>query len=395
MKKRKSKKNIRKRYAIVISSLFLLIILTFVGVKALFDKFILSNSTNKADNSSIINSNIKTDSSSPSTNPPKKKEVIEAKELLITAAGDCTLGTDTKFDYGSSLPAMWVKQNKDYSYFFSNVKHIFEKDDYTLVNLETPFTSSQTKANKGGGVVFNFKGPMDFSKILSSSSIEGVTISNNHIYDYGQKGFDDTITSLKDEKIDFCGEGFSILKEIKGVKVGFLGYQGWDETNKLKEKIKSDIEKLRSDGASIVIPYFHWGIENQYKPYSTQINLAHFSIDNGADLVLGSHPHVIQTIENYKNKLIVYSLGNFSFGGNVNPRDKRTFMTQLKFKLENNTLKNYDVRIIPTSISSVDYINDYKPTPMEGSKKTSLIKYLNELSPSLNGKISDDFFNLE
>lgn len=391
MKKRKSKKNIRKRYAIIISSLFLIIMLTFVVVKALCDKFILTNSQN----SPVTNSNIKTDATSPSTNSLDKKEVIEAKELLITAAGDCTLGTDTKFDYQSSLPAMWVKQNKDYSYFFSNVKHIFEKDDYTIVNLETPFTSSQTKSNKGGGVVFNFKGPMDFSKILSSSSIEGVTISNNHIYDYGQKGFDDTIISLKNEKIDFCGEDFSILREIKGVKVGFLGYQGWSETSKLKEKIKFDIEKLRSDGASIVIPYFHWGIENQYKPASVQINLAHFAIDNGADLVLGSHPHVIQTIENYKNKLIVYSLGNFSFGGNSNPKDKRTFITQFKFKLENNVLKNYDIKIIPTSISSVDYKNDYKPTPMDGSEKNALIKYLNELSPSLKGKISDDFFNLE
>lgn len=391
MKKRKSKKTIRKRYAIIISSLFLTIMLTFVIVKSLCDKFILTNSPN----SPVTNSNIKTDATSPSTNSLDKKEVIEAKELLITAAGDCTLGTDTKFDYQSSLPAMWVKQNKDYSYFFSNVKHIFEKDDYTIVNLETPFTSSQTKSNKGGGVVFNFKGPMDFSKILSSSSIEGVTISNNHIYDYGQKGFDDTIISLKNEKIDFCGEDFSILREIKGVKVGFLGYQGWSETSKLKEKIKFDIEKLRSDGASIVIPYFHWGIENQYKPASVQINLAHFAIDNGADLVLGSHPHVIQTIENYKNKLIVYSLGNFSFGGNSNPKDKRTFITQFKFKLENNVLKNYDIKIIPTSISSVDYKNDYKPTPMDGSEKNALIKYLNELSPSLKGKISDDFFNLE
>lgn len=391
MKKRKSKKTIRKRYAIIISSLFLTIMLTFVIVKSLCDKFILTNSPN----SPVTNSNIKTDAISPSTNSLGKKEVIEAKELLITAAGDCTLGTDTKFDYQSSLPAMWVKQNKDYSYFFSNVKHIFEKDDYTIVNLETPFTSSQTKSNKGGGVVFNFKGPMDFSKILSSSSIEGVTISNNHIYDYGQKGFDDTIISLKNEKIDFCGEDFSILREIKGVKVGFLGYQGWSETSKLKEKIKFDIEKLRSDGASIVIPYFHWGIENQYKPASVQINLAHFAIDNGADLVLGSHPHVIQTIENYKNKLIVYSLGNFSFGGNSNPKDKRTFITQFKFKLENNVLKNYDIKIIPTSISSVDYKNDYKPTPMDGSEKNALIKYLNELSPSLKGKISDDFFNLE
>lgn len=126
-----------------------------------------------------------------------------------------------------------------------------------------------------------------------------------------------------------------------------------------------------------------------------QVNLAHFAIDEGADMILGSHPHVIQSLENYKNKLIVYSLGNFSFGGNFNPSDKRTFIIQTKVKTLNGAIETMDYKVIPTSISSVDYKNDYAPTPMTGDNRSKLLSKLNSLSPSLNGKISDEFFSIQ
>lgn len=326
---------------------------------------------------------------------PAPEPLVEKKEIVISAAGDCILGTDDKFGYDMSFPAMLTNQNNDYGYFLSNVKNIFEEDDYTIVNLENPLTDEQVKADKGEGTVFHFKGPSEYTKILTSSSVEGVTIANNHIYDYGIEGYKDTVESLKNANLDFCGEGNVILTEVKGIKIGFLGYTGWSNDNALKEKIRADINNLRDQGAKIVIPYFHWGIERENIPYSVQTDLAHYAIDNGADLVLGSHPHVIQSIENYKDKLIVYSFGNFSFGGNFNPEDKRTFILQVKFNFLDNEMEDYAVKIISTSISSVDYRNDYKPTPMEGEAKTQFLKTINELSPTLNNKISDEFFLLK
>ncbi|WP_317311019.1 CapA family protein [Clostridium thermobutyricum] len=325
----------------------------------------------------------------------KEEKVVKKEEIIITAAGDCTLGTDTNFNYSSSLNAEVANSGNDYGTLMKNVKEIFEKDDYTIVNLETTFTESNEKLNKGEGITFNFKGPKEFVNILKEGNIEGVTISNNHIYDYGQKGFTDTVNTLKEANVDFCGEGYKILKEIKGIKVAFLGYQGWMETEELKSKIKADIEEMRDKGALLVIPYFHWGIERANKPYDVQVNLARFSIDNGADMVLGSHPHVMQSIENYKGKMIVYSLGNFSFGGNSNPVDKRTFMVQMKFKFEDDKNVGAEYRIIPASISSVKNRNDYRPTPSKGEEKKAILKELNNLSETLNGKISDNFFTLK
>ena len=325
----------------------------------------------------------------------KEVEKVEVREeILLTFAGDCTLGTDTKFGYSGSLPAMFDSQNKDYSYFFKNVYDIFSKDDYTLVNLETPLTDATVKADKGSGTVFHFKGPKDYVNILTSSSIEGVTIANNHMNDYGKKGLTDTVETLSANKVDFCGKNYKIEKEIKGSKFLFLGYEGWSFSTELKNQISKDIKEGKANG-SIVIPYFHWGIERQYEPYDVQVNLAHFAIDEGADMILGSHPHVIQSLENYKNKLIVYSLGNFSFGGNSNPSDKRTFIMQTKIKTLNGAIENMDYKVIPASISSVDYKNDYAPTPMTGDNKSKLLKKLNSLSPSLNGKISDEFFSIQ
>lgn len=323
---------------------------------------------------------------------PKTKAVRE--EILLTFAGDCTLGTDTKFGYSGSLPAMFENQNKNYSYFFKNVYDIFSNDDYTLVNLETPLTDATVKADKGSGTVYHFKGPKDYVNILTSSSIEGVSIANNHMNDYGKQGLTDTAETLSSNKVDFCGKNYKIEKEIKGTKFLFLGYEGWSFNNELKNQISNDIKEGKKNG-SIVIPYFHWGIEKQYQPYDVQINLAHFSIDEGADMVIGSHPHVIQSLENYKNKLIVYSLGNFSFGGNFNPSDKRTFILQTNIKTLNGVLESMDYKVIPASISSVDYKNDYAPTPMTGDNKVQLLNKLNSLSPSLNGKISDEFFSIQ
>ncbi|MGL4774317.1 MAG: CapA family protein [Clostridium sp.] len=331
----------------------------------------------------------------------KKKQEEEEKnklvktEVVISAAGDCTLGTDTKFNQATSLPTAVKNVGNDYSYLFKNVYDIFSKDDYTIVNLENPFTDATTKKDKGTGTVFHFKGPKEYVNILTKGGIEGVTISNNHIYDYGKQGFEDTVATLKDGNVEFFGEGYKILTDVKGIKFGFLGYQGWNDTKELRNKIKSDIDELRSQGASVVIPYFHWGVERESKPNETQKNLARYSIDSGADMVLGSHPHVIQSMENYKGKLIAYSLANFSFGGNSNPSDKRTFILQMKFNFENEKVVDTSYKVIPTSISSVDYKNDYKPTPASGDMRVKILNDLNALSPSLNGEIKDDFFKLK
>lgn len=323
-----------------------------------------------------------------------KREPVK-KEITISVAGDFTLGTDTKFAYESSLPAAFINNGRKYSYFMQNVSKIFSEDDYTLVNLETTFTDSNIKAHKDGDVFYNFKGPKEYVNILTNASIDGVTIANNHIYDYGSEGIKDTVNTLKENNIGICGEGYKILKDIQGIKFGFLGYTGWAYSNELKTKIVNDINELKIQGAKVIIPYFHWGIERSYEPYDVQQNLARFAIDNGADAVIGSHPHVIQSMESYKGKLIAYSMGNFCFGGNSNPPDKRTFILQLKANIEDDKLIEFEYKVLPAMISSRNDKNDYIPTLASGENKTNILKTLNELSPTLKGNIKDEFFKIK
>lgn len=325
--------------------------------------------------------------------PIEKTKEVTKEQIIISAAGDCTLGTDTKFGTSGSFQDELKKNGDDYSHFMKNVAPIFKEDDYTLVNLETTFTSSVVKADKGAEPVYHFKGPKEYVNILSTSSIEGVTIDNNHIYDYGQRGLDDTINALIESKIDYCGRGNKIIREIKGIKIGILGYSGFWISDESKNNIKNDIEGLKTEGCNIIIAYFHWGSELEYKPNKTQMEIARFAIDSGSDMVLGSHPHVMQTIEKYNGKLIAYSLGNFSFGGNSNPQDKRTFIIQGKFSLEDKVVKKMEYKVIPTIISSTNDKNDCIPTPASGENATEIIKKLNELSPTLEGKIGLEFFS--
>ena len=327
---------------------------------------------------------------------PKEKQNTESEDneekidFIISAAGDFTLGTDTKFSYSGSFTEAVQLYGYDYKTFMKNVYDVFNQDDYTFVNLETTFTDSDEKAYKQGNVFYNFKGDKSYVNILKEGSIEGVTVDNNHIYDYGEQGFNDTIQVLSENAIDYCGNGYKIIREIKGVKIGLLGYSAWYVTDELKNKISSDIQELRNAGCIIVIPYFHWGQESQSYPGATQVEIGRYAVDCGADLVLGSHPHVIQTIEYYNNTIIAYSLGNFCFGGNNNPMDKDTFILQTHFSIDGNNVVDKTYKIIPTTISSVNYKNDYIPTIATAERKREIYSKIYSLSPTIQGIIEEN-----
>ena len=199
--------------------------------------------------------------------------------------------------------------------------------------------------------------------------------------DYLQQGYDDTLSALDQADIGYFGYEHQYITEVRGIKVGILGYTGWAVSEDQKETIKQAIDGLKEEGASIVIVMFHWGIEREYSSYSVQQDIAHFTIDSGADLVLGSHPHVLQDVEEYKGKKIVYSLGNFCFGGNKNPEDKDSMILVHKFNFKDGELITEESEIIPCSISSVKSRNNYQPTPLEGEEKERVLQKIED-----NGK---------
>ncbi|QAT40084.1 CapA family protein [Clostridium sp. JN-9] len=376
----------RKNYMKILSASFILIAVFTLTLIYSYNKA-LSISKKNNTNYNLPNNETSSNVKKPVTDkiPPKEKK-SEPVEILLSAAGDCTIGTDLSFDKSSSLPAVVMNNNNGLSYLFKNALPYFKEDDITIVNLETTFTDSDTPANKQ----FRFKAPASFASALPLGSIEAVNISNNHIYDYLDKGLSDTLKALKNQNVNYFGEGNAWIKEIKGVKFGFLGYTGWNSSAEIRNKMKKDIENLKNNNC-IVIVSFHWGVENSNFPNSTQKELGHFAIDEGADLVIGHHPHVIEGIEKYKNKYICYSLGNFCFGGNVNPSDKDTFIFQIKYTADSGNIIKYEVRAVPFSISSVNYINDYCPTPLTGASKNRVLKRINDYYPNNEFKITDSF----
>lgn len=299
----------------------------------------------------------------------------EPVTLTVSVVGDCTLGTDESFDYSTSLNAYFENYGKEY--FLRNVKSIFEADDLTIANMEGTLTDSTDRADKQ----FAFKAPAAFAGILSSGSVEAVNMANNHSQDYGTQSFHDTLSNLDKEGIVHFGYDETAVMEIKGVKVGLVGiYELYDHLERTQQ-LKDNIAKVKSEGAQLVIVIFHWGNEKETVPDSNQMTLGRLAIDEGADLVCGHHPHVLQGIETYKGKNIVYSLGNFCFGGNSAPSDMDTMIFQQTFTISKDGVQADNVtNIIPCSISSEYGYNNYQPTPAQGDEKTRIMEKIQERS---------------
>lgn len=324
--------------------------------------------------SSSDSSDSSSDSESSDTVSTKSKHDTPVT-LTISVVGDCTLGTDEAFDYSTSLNAYFENYGKEY--FLQNVKSIFEADDLTIANNEGTFTDSSSREDK----TFAFKAPASFAGIYSSSSVEAVNTANNHSHDYGEQSFQDTMDALDAQGIVHFGYDETAVMDIKGVKVGLVGiYELYDHLER-EQQLKDNIAKVKEDGAELIIVIFHWGNEKENVPDSNQTTLGHLAIDLGADLVCGHHPHVLQGIEEYKGKNIVYSLGNFCFGGNSAPSDMDSMIFQQTFTISNDGVKTDNVtNIIPCSISSAYGYNNYQPTPAEGDEKTRIMEKIQERS---------------
>jgi len=281
--------------------------------------------------------------------------------LTITAVGDCTLGTDVTFGGVGTFVAETKKNNNDYSYFMRNVRKYFKNDDLTIANFEGTLSDRGARAPKK----FAFRGKPEYVGVLYGSSVEAVNLANNHTRDYGEVSYEDTKQIMADYGITSFGTDEIALMDIKGIKVGLIG------TNALNRSMRASypkiFEELKGMEPDLIIASFHWGTERAPIANRDQVTLAHQAIDNGADLVIGHHPHVLQGIEKYNGKYIVYSLGNFCFGGNKNPVDKDTMIFRQTFMFKEGELLPYDdASVIPCSVSSVKNRNNYQPTPFEG-----------------------------
>ena len=311
-----------------------------------------------------------TDPTVPPTTTPKPTEPPVTlpqpeKTYVLSFAGECTLGDNYTDDENTSGTfCKVVKEN--YKYPLSNVKHIFEKDDYTLVNLECALTASDPTEEEMEELKdhrFRFRGPAEYAQILVEGDVEFGSCANNHSRDYGKQGLYDTWDALEAAQIDYASFGKSCVTTTEsGLTLGIFAVF-FSITQK---SVENTVQYLKNKGAEIIIMSIHWGDEGVYIPNDFQVNLGHMAIDAGVDIVYGHHSHTLMPVENYNGGIIYYSLGNFSFGGNRNPKDKDTAILQQQIcRWENGSVTLGDLTVIPCRVSTSDNWNDFRPTPYD------------------------------
>lgn len=249
---------------------------------------------------------------------------------------------DLMFDRGIRY---FADKNKDNYFIFSKIKNILQKQDLVIANLEGPITnnesiSSGTAPGSKNNYFFTFD--PEVTNVFFNHKIKMVSLANNHILNFGEKGLKSTKKYLELAGIEYFGapdSNKSKITEINGFKIGFVGYNEFygDIKTEQKEAIE-EIKKIKNL-ADIVVVFCHWGAEYQPKPHESQIEIGRQFIDNGADLIIGSHPHVIQPMEEYKNpeekiKRIYYSLGNFIFDQYFNEEVRRGLGVEVKINKE-------------------------------------------------------------
>lgn len=308
---------------------------------------------------------------SPAVTAPVETEPVyegDPEYFTLSAIGDCTIAPrQNSADFVN-------KVNGDFSYPFSNTVQYFNSDEFTIANLECTF-SDQKLPYDYTVAMFYFIAGTEYANILTEGGVDFVTTANNHSYDFYQKGVDDTCAALDAIGMPYGIEDqFQIVTSQNGIKFGI--YCAYNNFKPDVSKATQAIKQLQAEGADYIICMFHWPSgELIYAPTEEQTETAHACIDAGADLIYGSHTHCLQPIEEYNGGVILYGMGNWSFGGSDMPTDPDTAIVQLTLRRDpDGSVSNDGITAIPCRVSSqapdpsntkAYAYNDYRPTPYE------------------------------
>ena len=297
--------------------------------------------------------------------------------LTIHAIGDCSIGD---LHYGAGAPgsfaARLAQEDDPIGYPFSAVAELFAGDDLTIANLEGTFTERKAWHNP----VFSIRGKPSYAAMLPRGGVDLVNVDNNHSTDYGIEGHEDTKQALEAAGVGYFGRGTVDRRRVRGVEVVNLGYLGGPKGT--KKQMVQDVSREKNKGGLVIVS-FHWGVEAFYATHPDQRSLGKAAIDAGADLVLGHHPHVLQGIETYRDRHIVYSLGNFVFGANSQPKDMDSMIYRERLTVRDGVVAEVEGEIIPVSISSSKDRNDFRPRLLEGPERQRVLDKVTELSGKL------------
>ncbi len=296
------------------------------------------------------------------------------KQITVTFLGDCTLGSEEKVYAWDSGFAAAVKR-EGYAYFFSGVSSLLSQDDLTVANFEGVLKNTASGKTQR---IFNFRGLPEYAQILALGSVEAVSLENNHADDYDVYGRRTTKAALTEAGVNWFDKDDAYIYEKDGIRIAFVS--AWQQLMFYNRQYYRDtIASLKESGVQAVVVYVHFGQEYNPHHVEQQSNIAYLFIDAGADLVVGSHPHVLQGMEIYQNSTIFYSLGNFVFGGNVNVRALETVIPQVTFAFsDDGTYLSQQVRLYPANISGSTEGNTYQPVLVTGEAAEAVYQLIDQ-----------------
>lgn len=307
------------------------------------------------------------------------------EEIKIAAVGDISFG-DHYLCCGFGVRSEMIKFGADI--VFNHVSAILRNNEIVFGNLEGIL--SLINFNKNSLISRQMRGLPESATAMKNAGFTVVSLANNHIMQHGRKALIETIKLLETNGIGYCGievenndSDGAFLTQNKGISICFLSYN--DRPDKylldspIYKRFKID-EVLKSvafyrQRVDLIIISIHWGDEYIQIPSSEQQLAAHNLIDNGADVILGHHPHVIQGVERYKNGLIFYSLGNFVFDMPWYHEANRSFIAKISFNKLQNKL-SYE--IVPVKIKS-----DYQPEPISNYEGPDFLGHIKTLSNTI------------
>ncbi len=329
---------------------------------------------------------------------PATEKMTEAKpdpirHYTLSLAGDCTIGS--LLEWQGNMPGDFQSVvGDDYAYPLSGVKSIFEADDLTVVNLEGTFTNSENAVYKP----YRFRADPVYVNVLSEGSVDAVAAANNHFGDFQEEGKADTLAALDGAGILYALAGDPLICDLDGgFKIGIVTYntvESYESVDTWSSAVHADIESCRTAGCDLIIGFMHWGtVEYLTEPEDWEVQLAHNMADWGCGLIVGGHAHILQRMEYYNDVPIFYSMGNFCYGGHLNPQDKDTIIVQAEYTKDtvSGEKQRAGLKVIPCQISSRQDTNDYCPTPCEEGSEAYL-RILQRLEWPDNGVIDSAGF---
>ena len=306
---------------------------------------------------------------------------LAEKSILMTFTGDCTLGSEeSKRNQKTSFDTF--AKEKGYDYFFANFRDMFEQDDLTVINLEGVLSDNASQESKNK--TFRFRGPTDFAKILTGSSIEACTLANNHTMDFGAQGMKSTQTTLDENGIAWFIGDTLYLHQHDGLTIAFIGLNP-TLYNSMRNKIGDLFRELKeSKGVNAIVACIHAGMEYRPKHEESITAIATRMVECGADLVVMHHPHVLQGIEVINKRNVFYSMGNFVFGGNRDIKTNKnnssitslyTMVVQVRMTFTNGgKYLGQQAIIYPANISDDPTANHYQPVRLSAADAAPVIE---------------------